>query len=171
MQIGNMGVGSGVQGTDLFGTMQTTKKDEEQKLASGDSVSISDEAKYLYAEMQQNGAEIEEGVAKETESGLQDDALATTKQSETVGGSQEGSASGDADAQGKGGGGGGGGSSTASTDSTETLTSIQAEMDAIEMQIAAAEAEAGEGKSNAKIQALEAELAQLQTEYDELAEV
>ncbi len=173
MEIGYMGAGSGIQGMDAFGTMQTAKKSEEQKLASGDSVSISEEAHNLYAEMSANGAEAEENAALDTQAGLDENAQYVAEQGQNVGEGQGAKSQGDAASQGKGGGGGGGGgggSSSDSSDSTDTLTSIQAEMDAIEMQIAAAEAEAGEGKSNAKIEALEAQLAELQTEYDELAD-
>ncbi len=187
MSVGSIGAGGMLQNVELFGNMQTTKNTEEQQFSSGDSVSISDEAKYLYAEMLQNNAKTEENTAQNIEADLQENSDAMLANSETVGSGQDSAANGDAGAQ-QGGGGPkgsrppkGGGSAESedddddddsvlsTTSSTDTLTSLQSEIDAIEMQIALARQNVAEGESNAQIEALEAELAELEASYDEMA--
>ncbi len=160
MDISTLTSGIGLQGIDAYGIQQVTKKTEDVLKTSGDTLSISDEAKYLYAAMQENGAKSEEQATLEGDVTQKQSADAIAEQSESVSASEGAADNGGQGAAGNGGqGGGGGGGGGDSSEST-----VESEIATLEGLIAAAKAQLSDGESSSEVAALESQLASLQAQ-------
>ncbi len=170
MNITGFSTGMTVQGGQSFGTLNTDSEAQAAAKAAGDNVEISDEAKQLYAQMQQSGKKPEDMSPEEMKAFLEEHPEAAAMQAEQGKEAQAAPPEGQKPSSGKGGGGGKGGgesaSASSSTDSTTTETSLEAEILALELQIEQAE----KSGNSAQVEALEAELTALEDELDELTE-
>ncbi len=160
----------GIQSTDLFSTDNEQTTQQQQAKNSGDTVSISAEARLYFAQMQSMSTATE---SQEEESAVKasvvsaENAEASVTLTEQVGESQSATPDSQGGSGGGAGGGSGGGSSEEDTSSTEET--IESEIASVMAQISQAQSLAKESGDSSQVNALMGQLASLQAELSALS--
>ncbi len=171
MEINDYSYMASIQGINAVTPFtQTTPKVEST--ASGDTVSISEEAMELFGKMQQEMQGAGAVASESTESGAGNTPTASEGQEASTDDnahSQGNEDGGNASGGGAGGGGGGGGASSDSSSDESDTDALEAQISSLQMQIAAAQMAAESSGDTSQVSALKGQLASLEAELSALA--
>ncbi len=183
MDIQDYAYGMGIQGVGMVSPTTSGSVLPQESSATGDTVSISEEARQLYLEMLEQEKVLqalhsqEFGAVMQEEQG--DNVSSDSGDTSAHGGDDKGASSQghsnasdgqDTSGQGGQGGGGGSGGAASSSDTSTTEASLEAEITALEMQIAQAEKVAQTTGDTSQVTALKGALASLESELAQLSE-
>ncbi len=168
MNISNVFDVNNVYGMNAVDNVQTEKAATEQKnTTSGDTVSISAEARNFFAQMQSASANTSTETVLENSNG---EAMAIEgAESQTLESNSVVASQGTEEQGGNGGGSGGGGGGGSSDEESTSEESLQSEIASVTARLSQARASAEESGDSSQVSALMAELATLEAELSALS--